>query len=69
MTVKQGGIGVSVARWEDERFLTGQGRFTDDHRFEGEVRAVVLRSPHAHARILSLDAAAARALQIGRAHV
>jgi carbon-monoxide dehydrogenase large subunit len=62
MTVKQGGIGAAVARWEDERFLTGRGRFTDDHRFEGEVRAVVVRSPHAHGRILSLDAAAARAL-------
>jgi carbon-monoxide dehydrogenase large subunit len=62
MTVKQGGMGASVARWEDERFLTGKGRFTDDHRFAGEARAVALRSPHAHGRILSLDAAAARAL-------
>jgi carbon-monoxide dehydrogenase large subunit len=62
MTVKQGGMGASVARWEDERFLTGRGRFTDDHRFAGEVRAVVLRSPHAQARILSLDDTAARAL-------
>ena len=62
MALKEGGIGAAVTRWEDERFLTGKGRYTDDYRFEGEVRAVVLRSPHAHARILSIDAVAARAL-------
>ena len=62
MTVKQGGAGAPVTRWEDERFLTGRGRFTDDHRFDGEARALVVRSPHAHARITAIDAAAARAL-------
>ena len=55
------GIGASVVRREDRRFLTGQGHFADDLQLPGMSRAYILRSPHAHARILRTDAAAARA--------
>ncbi|WP_158266807.1 xanthine dehydrogenase family protein molybdopterin-binding subunit [Alsobacter soli] len=49
----------SERRREDERFLTGQGRYLDDDPPEGCLFAAVLRSPHGHARILSVDVAAA----------
>ncbi|MCY3752830.1 MAG: molybdopterin-dependent oxidoreductase, partial [Alphaproteobacteria bacterium] len=57
----QFGIGQPVRRKEDARFVTGAGRFTDDIDIEGQAHAVVLRSPHAHARILGLDTRAAEA--------
>ncbi|TAJ83484.1 xanthine dehydrogenase family protein molybdopterin-binding subunit [Reyranella sp.] len=53
-------IGQSPRRREDRRFVTGQGAYLDDLRFEGLVHAVVLRSPHAHARIHSINVEAAR---------
>ena len=56
------GIGAAVRRREDPRFLLGEGRYTDDVTLPGQAHAQVLRSPHAHARIVSLDAAAARAM-------
>ncbi len=49
------GIGDSPLRREDQRFLTGQGRYLDDLRFDGMTHAVVLRSPHAHALIRAID--------------
>jgi carbon-monoxide dehydrogenase large subunit len=52
-------IGQSIARVEDPRFLTGRGSYTDDRTPDGMLHAVVLRSPEAHARILSLDTSAA----------
>ena len=56
------GLGAPVRRTEDRRFLTGRGRFLDGIVHAGECRAHVVRSPHAHARILALDTAeAARA--------
>src|SRR2546429_3223278 len=55
-------VGRPLKRFEDPRLVTGQGSFVDDLRLPGILHAVVLRSPHAHARILSLDAAPARAL-------
>src|SRR5690606_15676310 len=55
------GIGKSVKRREDERFLRGQGRYTDDIRFHGETYAYFLRSPHAHARIRGIDTSTALA--------
>ena len=55
-------IWQSIPRLEDRRFLTGQGRFTDDLRFADALHAYVLRSPHAHARIERIDTAAARAM-------
>ncbi len=56
------GIGAAPKRREDLRFLTGQGAYLDDLTIDGVAHAVVLRSPHAHARIARIDAAAARAL-------
>ncbi|HJU20012.1 MAG TPA: xanthine dehydrogenase family protein molybdopterin-binding subunit [Stellaceae bacterium] len=54
-------IGTPVRRREDFRFVTGQGTYTDDLNRPGQLYAYILRSPHAHARIRSLDAAAAKA--------
>src|SRR5882724_9179396 len=55
-------IGMSVLREEDFRLLRGKGRYVDDVRVPHEARGYVVRSPHAHARIVSLDAGAARAV-------
>ena len=56
------GIGAAPKRREDIRFLTGQGRYLDDLAFENVAHAVVLRSPHAHARIDRIETEAARTL-------
>ncbi|WP_077967935.1 xanthine dehydrogenase family protein molybdopterin-binding subunit [Ensifer adhaerens] len=56
------GIGARVARKEDKRFLTGKGRYTDDMSVPGMKYAVFVRSPHAHAKILKVDATAARGM-------
>ena len=55
------GIGQSVRRTEDIRFVTGLGQYTDDLHFPGEAFACFVRSPHAHAQIGALDVQAARA--------
>ncbi|HSZ11367.1 MAG TPA: molybdopterin cofactor-binding domain-containing protein, partial [Rhizomicrobium sp.] len=55
------GMGQSVRRTEDIRFVTGQGRYTDDLRFDGELFVAFLRSPHGHAKITSIDTSAAKA--------
>lgn len=51
----QSAIGASVLRKEDRRFITGQGRYTDDINEPGQLYAVFLRSPHARARIDTID--------------
>ena len=56
------GIAQPVRRVEDPRLLLGNGRYTDDFSVPGEAHAIVLRSPHAAATILSIDTAAAKAL-------
>jgi carbon-monoxide dehydrogenase large subunit len=56
------GIGKPVARKEDARLLQGKGCYTDDFNLPGQAYASMVRSPHAHARIRSIDAAAALAL-------
>jgi carbon-monoxide dehydrogenase large subunit len=56
------GIGASVRRKEDHRFITGAGRYTDDIDRPGQAYAYFLRSPHAHAAIRRIDASAARAM-------
>jgi len=56
------GIGARVARKEDKRFLTGKGRYTDDMSVPGMKYAVFVRSPHAHAKILKVDASAAKGM-------
>jgi carbon-monoxide dehydrogenase large subunit len=48
-------IGDSVKRVEDLRFLTGRGRYIDDINLDGQARAVVVRSPYAHATINAID--------------
>ncbi len=53
------GIGVSVRRKEDYRFLTGRGHYTDDINRPGQCHAYILRSPHASAQIKSIDTAKA----------
>jgi carbon-monoxide dehydrogenase large subunit len=56
------GIGASVRRKEDQRFLTGNGHYTDDISRPGQTYAAFIRSPHAHARIKRVDAAAGSAM-------
>jgi len=51
----EGAIGTSVPRLEDARFLAGEGRFTANRTAENDLHAVFVRSPHAHADILSID--------------
>jgi carbon-monoxide dehydrogenase large subunit len=52
-------IGAALPRKEDYRFVTGQGRYLDDIVVPGCLHAHFIRSPHAHARIASIDSAAA----------
>ena len=61
MNARQGFIGQSVLRREDTRFLTGNGQYTDDINLSQQSYGVFLRSPHAHAKITSLNTAAAAA--------
>src|SRR5215831_4979365 len=55
-------IGRPLARKEDERLVTGKGRFSDDFYLDGQAHAVMVRSPHPHAWIAGIDAARARAM-------
>jgi carbon-monoxide dehydrogenase large subunit len=59
--VADGGIGQPVKRKEDQRLLTGAGRYTSDVFLPGQLYAAIVRSPHAHARIKGIDTAEARA--------
>jgi aerobic carbon-monoxide dehydrogenase large subunit len=54
--------GASIKRSEDPRILTGAGRYVDDIKLPGMLHAAFVRSPMAHARVLSVDASAARDL-------
>jgi aerobic carbon-monoxide dehydrogenase large subunit len=56
------GIGQPVRRREDFRLLTGRGCYSDDFNFPGQAYAVMVRSPHAHARIRSIETASAAAV-------
>ena len=60
----EGSIGQPVRRREDYRFLTGQGTYTDDIDRPHQLYAHILRSPHAHARILGIDTGAAAAAAV-----
>src|SRR6185437_16706783 len=53
-------IGQGVSRFEDPRLIQGGGRYVDDIKLPGMAYGVVVRSPHAHAKILSLDVSAAK---------
>ncbi|MCZ6820694.1 MAG: hypothetical protein O7G31_14580, partial [Calditrichaeota bacterium] len=54
-------IGVSVKRKEDERFVAGKGRYTDDIVLPNMTYAHIVRSPHAHAKLRSINVDKARA--------
>src|ERR1700710_34040 len=56
------GAGQPVKRLEDQRLLTGKGQFIDDKPEDGALWLHVLRSPHAHAKIMSIDTGAAGAI-------
>jgi carbon-monoxide dehydrogenase large subunit len=55
------GVGQSVLRKEDDALIRGKGRYTDDHAPQASMHALMLRSPHAHAKY-TIDAGRARAL-------
>ncbi|WP_172327312.1 xanthine dehydrogenase family protein molybdopterin-binding subunit [Mangrovicoccus sp. HB161399] len=59
--MSENGIGKSVKRREDKRFITGKGKYTDDVRMENQAYAAFVRSPHAHAKVTGIDGAAALA--------
>jgi aerobic carbon-monoxide dehydrogenase large subunit len=61
MTPIKFGVGQSVLRKEDDALIRGKGRYTDDHAPQASMHALVLRSPHAHAKF-TLDASRARGL-------
>jgi aerobic carbon-monoxide dehydrogenase large subunit len=52
---QSGAVGTSLRRKEDLRFLTGQGRYTDDFNRPGQLYAYILRSPHAHATVGAIE--------------
>ncbi|MGM4904418.1 xanthine dehydrogenase family protein molybdopterin-binding subunit [Tardiphaga sp. 866_E4_N2_1] len=56
------GAGLSPKRLEDQRLLTGQGKFIDDRPEDGALWLHLLRSPHAHAKITAIDVTAAKAM-------
>jgi len=62
MAIKTTPLGQSIPRREDVRLLTGRGRFVDDIQLPNMLHAAFLRSPLAHARVLSLGTQAARAM-------
>src|SRR3954470_15403269 len=55
-------IGQPVRRAEDERLITGKGRFSDDFLLDGQTYAAMVRSPYAHARIRGIDTTQARTM-------
>jgi carbon-monoxide dehydrogenase large subunit len=55
-------IGQPIPRTEDARLITGKGQFCDDFNYPGQTYAVMVRSPHPHARIVRVDKAAALAM-------
>ena len=57
----QFGVGQAVRRKEDLRLLTGRGNYLDDMTLPDQAYAHILRSPHAHARIIAIDTSAATA--------
>ena len=54
------GIGQAITRREDQRLLTGTGKYVDDVPLKNQTHLVFVRSPHAHAKIVSIDTSAAK---------
>ncbi|HEY5578824.1 MAG TPA: aerobic carbon-monoxide dehydrogenase large subunit [Acidimicrobiia bacterium] len=61
--IEIGGIGHSLRRKEDDRFIQGRGNYVDDITLPGMLHMAILRSPIAHGRLVSIDASAAEALE------
>jgi len=59
----ENGIGAAARRKEDHRFITGAGQYTDDINRPHQVYAQIIRSPHAHATIKSIDSEAAQSIK------
>src|ERR1700728_2937291 len=57
-----GAIGQPLRRKEDQRLLTGKGRFSDDFSLPGQAYAAIVRSPHPHALIVGIDIGRAAAM-------
>src|SRR5262249_31144692 len=55
-------IGKPIPRAEDERLITGKGRFSDDFKLPGQTYAAMVRSPYPHARIIGIDKTVATAM-------
>ena len=55
-------LGQPVPRFEDPRLIRGGGRYADDISMPGQTFGVVVRSKHAHARILNIDTSAAESM-------
>ena len=62
MVTHAGGYGRSVKRKEDPRFIRGRGNYVDDLKLPGMLYMDIVRSPYAHAKILSIDTSKALAL-------
>jgi aerobic carbon-monoxide dehydrogenase large subunit len=62
MTTNPTGIGVSLPRKEDLRFVTGRGQYVADVKLPNMLMGAFLRSPHAHARLVKIDVGAAAAM-------
>jgi aerobic carbon-monoxide dehydrogenase large subunit len=60
VTIQKFAMGQSVSRVEDPRLVQGLGRYSDDVNLPRQAYAVVVRSPHAHARVVAIETAAAR---------
>ena len=58
-------LGAPLLRWEDQRLLTGRGRFTDDHNVQGQAFTKFVRSPHGFAKIVACNIEAARKVKGG----
>jgi aerobic carbon-monoxide dehydrogenase large subunit len=56
-------VGQPIRRNEDERLITGRGRFTDDFSLPGQTWAAMVRSPHPHAKINGIDSSAALGME------
>src|SRR5512141_264763 len=61
-TPEVGGMGHSIKRKEDPRFLRGQGKYVDDIQLPGMLYLDIVRSPYAHAKIVKIDASKAMAI-------
>ncbi len=58
-----GGMGHSIKRKEDPRFIRGKGTYVDDVQLPGMLYLDIVRSPHAHAKIVKIDSAKALAVK------